>query len=578
MFEIKEISFSGNSQSWRYFSGNLNANNDYNFGNDLASVSPQTIIVSGNGNVEYGNGSYDSLNLSAFSVDQVVEFSLAEINKGGEVINVGNGDRIFDYLVLENGSKILFEGIDRLVFRDRTIDLAITPNDPRYSQQLNLHIMGVQNAWRFTTGSEDILLGVQDSGLGMNNNSIHPDLRDTIYSSIENIADEFLHNNRDNNNSVRSDSHGTSVQGVIAAMSDNSIGIAGINWNSDISHIDVIGRNTGDFNLIGATENMINSAASQNRRLIINMSFSAKSNYTNTRFEQLVAANQDDVLFVIATGNNSENQISYPAILAQTYDNVVAVGASLPNGTRAAFSNYGEGITLTAPTRVLTTEATRNLEFSYDNSFSGTSAAAPNVAGIASLVWSANYDLTAIEIRDILSETAYDLGAEGYDLEYGHGLVNADAAVRRAIALVGEGNSISSNISAIGDKISKTLDPLGEQCPNQNWDEIDQRFTLESNFLAESSHSNQDIDLFPGDSVLNAAALDDDKPTIDDFVATDSGTPLLFAKSGNYKLGVSATNVFAHEVFDSTDRDLLGRAQDNSFDNFMVNRFPTIDK
>ncbi|NES18394.1 MAG: S8 family serine peptidase [Symploca sp. SIO3E6] len=68
--------------------------------------------------------------------------------------------------------------------------------------------------------------------------------------------------------------------------------------------------------------------------------------------------------------------------------------------------------------------------------FNGTSAATPNVAGVASLVWSANPNLTATQVQTIMSETAYDLGNPGYDLAYGHGFINADAAVRRAMALV----------------------------------------------------------------------------------------------------------------------------------------------
>ena len=423
---------------YKYFSGNLNANNFI----ISPEINPnQTIVISGKGNIEYGNEEYDTLDISAFSFEQVLELNLANIDQGGEIFDVGDGERIFDYLILENGSKILFEGIDQLVFSDRRIDLTLTPDDPLYPQQWNLHLMGVQNAWDFTTGSEDILLGIQDRGLGVKNNEIHPDLRTTNYYSLENISDEFFRNVRGDSFGAKSDSHGTSVQGIIAADSDNNRGIAGINWNSEVYHIDVIDNNVGDLNYIRSTEIMIDVADSQDQNLIINMSFSSSSSFVDAYFAELVSNNQEDVLFVIAAGNDGESQISYPAILAQTYDNVIAVGAIRDNVNRAYYSNYGQGITLTGPTDVLTTETTRSLESTYDYSFNGTSAAAPNVAGVASLVWSANPDLTASEIKDILSETAYDLGVAGYDLEYGHGLVDADAAVRRAIALGREDNN-----------------------------------------------------------------------------------------------------------------------------------------
>jgi len=115
-----------------------------------------------------------------------------------------------------------------------------------------------------------------------------------------------------------------------------------------------------------------------------------------------------------------------------------------------SYSQRGAGITVVGPTDVLSTNVSRLDEFSYNTSsegtglFDGTSAATPNVAGTASLVWSANSNLSAIQIKEIIADTAYDLGTPGYDLSYGHGFVNADAAVRRAIA-VGRTNLIPAN-------------------------------------------------------------------------------------------------------------------------------------
>ncbi len=146
--------------------------------------------------------------------------------------------------------------------------------------------------------------------------------------------------------------------------------------------------------------------------------------------------------------------------LAQEYDNVIAVGASwgasdengletIP-GQRIEYdswgSQYGDGLTLMGPSEVWTTNAYSNGDFDYEDSFNGTSAAAPNISGVASLVWSANSNLTAAQVKTILSETSYHLGSEGYDIFYGHGFVNADAAVRRAIALGRVNNSFDDGI------------------------------------------------------------------------------------------------------------------------------------
>jgi len=69
------------------------------------------------------------------------------------------------------------------------------------------------------------------------------------------------------------------------------------------------------------------------------------------------------------------------------------------------------------------------------NYFGGTSAANPNMAAIASLVWSVNPALSGTQLRQLLIDTATDLGRPGKDDNFGHGLVNADATVRRAVAL-----------------------------------------------------------------------------------------------------------------------------------------------
>jgi hypothetical protein len=409
-------------------------------------TSTQTVF-SGKGNIDFGSGGRDILDLSAFVSTQVQAFNYANTANGGVVYDPGDSvARVFDAIAFSDGKQIFFEGIDTIKFADTVIDLSVIPNDPLFNQQWNLHMMDVQKAWRFTTGSDQILLGIEDTGLATDiNGYLHPDLRFTN-SINSNYFDEYS-----------SDSHGTLVQGAIAAASNNNIGIAGINWNSALMHVDVVGGNPGDYSLADATQILINWADSQNKRLVINLSLAGGY---STAFEQLIANNQDDVLFVIAAGNGNQSTISSPADLAKKYQNVISVGAcwgtqdyygnAKTPGTRVDYpsagikwygSNYGEGLTLMAPAEFTSTSANRNTsesfysKFDYINYFSGTSAATANVTGITSLVWSVNQGLTATQIRSILSETAYDLGDPGYDTVHGYGVVNSDAAVRRALAI-----------------------------------------------------------------------------------------------------------------------------------------------
>ncbi len=398
-------------------------------------------IFSGNGNVDYGSGARDLIDLSQFASTSAV-FNYATSPNGGVAYNLGNGSRIFDALTLADGKAILFEGIEAIQFADTTINLSVTTNDPDFNQQWNLHGMGVHNAWRFSTGSDNVMIGIQDTGLTDSNGNIHPDLRDTDFIG-NNAIDEW-----------NDFSHGTLVQGSIAAISNNGIGGAGINWKSDVMTVDVVGDDALDENLATATQAMLNQANAEGKRLVVNLSLAGGY---SPEFEQLIADNQDTALFVIASGNENANSIASPANLAAQYSNVVAVGASWGTtdyygnsrtpGERISYdnwwgSNYGNGLTIMAPSEFTTTSANRNASGSFDfgsnNQFNGTSASTANVSGVASLIWSVNPNLTAEQIKKIIAETAYDLGNQGYDEVYGNGFINADAAVRRALA-IGQG-------------------------------------------------------------------------------------------------------------------------------------------
>jgi serine protease len=426
-------------------------------GADRFSLTPSVAqtIVSGNGNVDFGRGQYDLLDLSNFSSNSLVSANVLGIAGGtGVAINLGNGTRLFDSMTFSNGQQVLFEGIDRIQFSDVYFDLAVTPNDPLFSQQWSLHMMGVQNAWRFTQGSTRIAIGIEDTGLGFDSlGQIHPDLnlQNTFAFNGNDVGDDYFRTIRDEGYGPQFDSHGTLVQSVISSIANNNLGTAGINWISSVSTVDVLDGNSGDFSTAEGARRLIDRALAQNQRLIINLSIGGGA--YNPQLAALAAQYQDQVLFVVSSGNSNTNQLDNPAGLARQFDNVVAVGGVLGRqdyfgnttqpGTRFNYgrlggSNYGDGLTLVGPTEVLAATAIQSggtVRFTTERQFGGTSAAAPNVTGVASLIWSANPNLTAREVSYIMQDTAYDLNTPGYDSQTGSGLVNADAGVRRALAI-----------------------------------------------------------------------------------------------------------------------------------------------
>ncbi|MDX2241922.1 MAG: S8 family serine peptidase [Leptolyngbyaceae cyanobacterium bins.302] len=373
----------------------------------------------------------------------------------------------FDYLTLADGREIYFQGIESLKFSDGSLSLPVKPNDPNFGKQWNLHITDVSSAWRFTQGANNVLLVSWDGGIGGSVGAITDItqsrlIRDSRSDSNEPEFDAF--GNPDGG-------HGHTAISVMAAIANNTSGITGINWNSPV----LVHDNYGDFeNPDGTFITLVDSIreaaalARQNGWKIV-VQGGVQGYYwldgVRSQLEQLIQQNSDIALFAVAAGNGSldiddefdGDSYTYGggvASLQTDFSNVMAVGAlrpgtpsnrwyqtgagittvdNLTNATSvslASYSNRGASLTLVAPTDAPAMTRFDTLEY-----FSGTSAANPNLAAIASLVWSVNTRLNATQVRQLLIDTAMDLGVSGKDTTFGHGLVNADAAVRRATAL-----------------------------------------------------------------------------------------------------------------------------------------------
>ncbi len=283
------------------------------------------------------------------------------------------------------------------------------PNDALFDQyQWNLPNIATLQGWRYSKGSEAVPIAVIDTGIDLT----HSDLAGKLLPGV-NLVDEQAQPNDDVG-------HGTHVAGIISALTDNMEGIAGMSWYNKIMPVKVL-----DASGAGSTYDVARGIiwATDQGAKIINMSL---GNYADAEFlhDAVRYAYDRDVVLIAATGNDNTEQPGYPA----AYPEVFAVSATNPYNERAIFSNFGNYVDVVAPGENI---ASTYMQNQYA-SLSGTSMASPHVAALAALIRSVNPLLTNEQVMNLMRETAVDLGIEGKDKDYGHGLIDVNRALERA--------------------------------------------------------------------------------------------------------------------------------------------------
>ena len=308
-------------------------------------------------------------------------------------------------------------------------------------------------AWDIQTGNPNMIIAVPDTGIRLT----HADIAARIWnkSALEPIdgldndgnglVDDYQgwdYINSDNN-PTDDYGHGTNCAGIIGAIPNNSVGYAGVNWNSKIMALKVLDNNNS-----GSYAGMANSIyyATDNGAKIISMSIGGTGASTALA-NSLIYANTFDVTFVACTMNFNNSTTYYPSGYASMIPNVIAVGSTNSNDRRTnpffwsatSGSNYGNHVSVVAPGNYIW-----GLDYAsntgYNSYWGGTSQATPLVAGIASLLKSQNASLTPAQIKTIIQNTAQDqvgLASEdvaGWDQYMGWGRVNAYAALQQVLS------------------------------------------------------------------------------------------------------------------------------------------------
>ncbi|MCF7794027.1 MAG: S8 family serine peptidase [Candidatus Cloacimonetes bacterium] len=350
----------------------------------------------------------------------------------------------------ENIKNLKFSGIE-YIQPNYLNEMLMQPNDPLYSeQQINFENCHIPEAWNITTGNDQIIVAVVDSGI----NFEHPDLQENLYynqneipnDGIDNDANGYIDDWRgwdfvdapelssigtgdflERDNDASDDLfHGTHVAGIIAADTNNNEGIAGVCWHARIMPI----RSGFTTNIAGAGYLQDDDAAAgviyaaDQGADIINVSW-GDANYSPIIADACQYAYEKGSIIVAAAGNSSvsiNRQIMYPAKLAST----LAIGAVNASKELASFSCIGPELDVVAPGSFIL--STYNNDNPY-HELSGTSMAAPFVAGCLANLLSIEPGLDFEEIKSRLAETSIDLGNSGFDENYGNGLIDAEALI-----------------------------------------------------------------------------------------------------------------------------------------------------
>jgi hypothetical protein len=379
----------------------------------------------------------------------------------------------------------------------------------------HLEVTNMPEAWEYTQGSDKFLLGVSDGGY----DTLHDDLQGRFAAILTNAKH----------------SHGMGVTGSMAAIKNNNKGISGIN---DVSQV-VASYMGGSY-----VEQVVSTKKDSKEVKVVNNSWGyhlpstfnpTSATIAQNRFENMqniyaqvrqLVSYYDDKIFVWAAGNGVGNgysqsgyygvdakyengSIHYKNNMLDKLDNLLVVAAFKQDKKLIYYSSYGQSVDIAAPTHY----DSLSLNNGTYTSFGGTSAAAPVVTAIASLVYSINPNLSAKEVKEILINSATEYitqrektpGGQDEYLEHPIPIVNALEAVKMAQETISQNVTVQEKLT---DIINPTLE-LTYQPSNINYTitKIDADISsssTQSNYGFHSpASSNSNTLTFPLDKTKN---------------------------------------------------------------------------
>jgi subtilisin family serine protease len=347
---------------------------------------------------------------------------VAEYERGWQQLKLPRGIAVEDALALYAGAPGVEAAQPNYVYRVSDA----TPDDPRFAELYGMAKISAPAAWGSSTGSRSVVVAVIDTGVRYTHEDLQPNVwtnpgetgtdaegRDRATNGVDDDSDGFVDDARGwdfaNSDADPADDngHGTHCAGTVGAAGNNSKGVAGVNWQVSLLPVkthDPAGNSTSAK--VVAAFNYVTLLRSRgvNLRVTSNSWGGAPeaAAYDPALEEAIRAAGDAGILNVFAAGNdntNTDSQPFYPA--SYNVPNVVSVAASDQNDNRASFSNYGAAsVDLAAPgVSILSTTFGGPADYGAK---SGTSMAAPHVAGAAALLAAHNPSLDAASLKATL--------------------------------------------------------------------------------------------------------------------------------------------------------------------------------
>ncbi len=310
------------------------------------------------------------------------------------------------------------------------------PNDTRYRNQWHLDHCNLPDAWDVSHGSDEVVIGIVDSGLDMDIDgwfTIHEDFPQNLWINPEEdidhdgeiTFDDWDGEDNDDNGYIddfygwnftrnsnwpddiwgAEDGHGTHVAGIASAATDNETGVSGAGFNCKLmitAHFDPQDPDGGVLRAYEGVEYCADNGAD-----VINMSWGRFGGYINSHADAIAYAIRQGAILFAGAGNDSvednrhDRQHFYPC----AYEGVIGVGASDSDDHKANFSTWGDYTDLIAPGVSILSTFPRN-DYRIEQ---GTSMSSPFAAGIGALMLSVEPDLSPSELLEWMQRTAVDI-------------------------------------------------------------------------------------------------------------------------------------------------------------------------